>query len=425
MTATTSARPSPREGAPTDFAYWEALDAPGVARARRLCRRVLRFDPLPSDEVVEALMRDMHAGDPVAERFVDEVFFGPEGYAAGRRLLDRALAAGIDAIPDAPPAMRELFAEFETVPDWVDPVLVERGAAVWRRWGTSLFAVAGAGTLEMYTESAVALPLAFAGGYAGDKALNRFLETARFWIDVSTPGALLEPGSAGRATALRVRVMHVSVRRRVASHPEWDAERWGTPISQAYMLLTLMGGSVGPALAMWPLGFLTSRRDIDALLHFQRYMGHLLGVRTSTPYPTTIRDGIRLIAAPAIARTRTSGEPGAELIASFPRAFDAPRGLRGRAWLRAHHESALMRGYTAAFASPTLRRDFDIPGLLPWVLVVAAHVPLTLARELVRCSSGRGARWVEARQVARRDAWLARHTGGRAAAFDASADLVR
>ncbi len=54
-----------------------------------------------------------------------------------------------------------------------------------------------AGTLEMYTESAVALPLAFAGGYAGDKALNRFLETARFWIDLSTPGALLTPGSRG------------------------------------------------------------------------------------------------------------------------------------------------------------------------------------------------------------------------------------
>lgn len=190
---TATNRPS---GAPTDFAYWEALDRPSITRARRLCQRVLRFDPVPDARTVAALAQDMHSGDPVAERFVDEVFFGPDGYAAGRRLLDRALEHGIDAIPDAPAAMRELFAEFETIPDWVDPALVERGAAVWRRWGTDLFAVAGAGTLEMYTESAVALPLAFAGGYAGDKALNRFLETARFWIDVSTPGALLSPAHA-------------------------------------------------------------------------------------------------------------------------------------------------------------------------------------------------------------------------------------
>lgn len=429
MTATQPAPTHPEIGrpadAPTDFGYWEALHTPGVRRARRLCQRVLRFDPLPDEATVAALARDMRAGDPVAERFVDEVFFGPEGYAAGRRLLDRALAHGIDAIPDAPQAMRDLFAEFETVPDWVDPELVERGAAVWRRWGTDLFSVAGAGTLEMYTESAVALPLAFAGGYAGDKALNRFLETARFWIDVSTPGALLTPGSRGRATALRVRVMHVSVRRRVSDHPEWQPDRWGLPISQAYMLLTLMGGSVGPAIAMWPLGYLTSRRDIEALLHFQRYMGHLLGVRASTPYPAGIRAGIRFIAAPAIARTRTSGEHGAELIASFPRAFRAPDELRGRARLRAQYESALMNGFTAAFASPSLRREFDIPGLFPWVLVVAARIPGTFLREVYRHTGPAAAERVEARQVARREAWLRRHTGGRDAAFDASADLVR
>lgn len=421
---TTTDAPRRPADAPTDFGYWEALGTPGVARARRWCQRILRFDPLPDQGTVAALAQDMRAGDPVAERFVDEVFFGPDGYAAGRRLLDRALAEGIDAIPDAPQAMRELFAEFETVPDWVDPELVERGASVWRRWGTDLFSVAGAGTLEMYTESAVALPLAFAGGYAGDKALNRFLETARFWIDLSTPGALLTPGSRGRATALRVRVMHVSVRRRVSDHPDWQPDRWGLPISQAYMLLTLMGGSVGPAVAMWPLGYLTSRRDIEALLHFQRYMGYLLGVRATTPYPTGLREGIRLIVAPAIARTRTSGQHGADLIESFPRAFDPPAGLRGLAKLRAQHESALMRGFTAAFASPALRRQYDIPGLFPWVLVLAARIPGTLLRELYRRSSPAAAARVEARQVARREAWLQRRTGGRDAAFDASADLV-
>ena len=102
----------------------------------------------------------------------------------------------------------------------------------------------------MYTESAVATPLSLAGGYAGDNALRRFLETTRFWMDVSEPGALFARGSAGRRTAMRVRVMHVSVRRRVAEHAEWDAARWGLPISQAYMMLTLLGGSVAPALIM-------------------------------------------------------------------------------------------------------------------------------------------------------------------------------
>ncbi len=200
----------------------------------------------PTDEQARALCADMFAGDPVAERFAAEVMCGETGREHGRRLLDTARRDGIDSVPDAPMAMRELFDEFETVPDWVRPELVERGAAVWRRWGTVLFGFAGAETLEMYTESAVATPLSLAGGYAGDSALRRFLETCRFWMDVSQPGALLSPGSPGWATALKVRIMHVSVRAGVQRHPEWEIERWGLPISQTYQLLTLIAGSTIP-----------------------------------------------------------------------------------------------------------------------------------------------------------------------------------
>jgi hypothetical protein len=163
----------------------------------------------PPDEAVAAFCADMYRGDPLAERYVADTFFGKLGQRASRELLDRALSGSIADVPAAPPSMKALFAEFERVPEWVDRDLVERGAAVWRRWGTMLFAVAGATTIEMYSEAALAVPLSLAGGYAGDNALRRFLETVRFWIDVSTPGALFELGSAGRATAMRVRVMHV------------------------------------------------------------------------------------------------------------------------------------------------------------------------------------------------------------------------
>lgn len=410
---------------PSDFAYWDAIERPSVRRARRVAKALLRFDPLPSDEVAAALCEDMYGGDPVAERFVDEVFFGPDGYAAGRRLLNRAIEQGIDAVPEAPASMRELFREFDEVPDWVDRALVEEGAQIWRRWGTTLFSVAGAGTLEMYTESAVAVPLALAGGYAGDNALRRFLETAQFWIDVSQPGALFDARSAGRATALRVRVMHVSVRRRVGEHPDWDAARWGLPISQAYMLLTLMGGSVGPAVAMWPMGHLTSAREMRALLHFQRYMGHILGVRAKTPYPETVREGLQLIVATAIGRTNTSGQDGADLIESFPRAF-APRTTRpGLAGLRDRYAYRLMCGYVVVLMAPGTRRAYDMPPLLPWALLVVARVPAVLAGELARRVVPGYARWQERRACRKREAWLAAQLAGRKAEFDASSALNR
>ncbi len=409
---------------PTDFRYAEALRRPGVRALRAAWTRTLGFDPCPPDHVIDAFADDMWTGDPVAERFVDEVFFGPGGPRRGRNLLDRALIDGIDAIDDPPDAMQALFDEFERLPDWVDPKLVEQGAAVWRRWGTDLFRIAGAETLEMYTESAVAVPLSLAGGYAGDNALRRFLETARFWIDVSEPGALLAPGSPGRVTAMRVRVMHVSVRRRVAEHPEWDAGRWGLPISQAYMMLTLMGGSITPALFGFLFGWQTSPREIRALLHYQRYLGHVLGVHPRW-YPATIRESVQITFLAAIGRSFTAGQHGAELIESFPRAF-APRG-GGSACerVRSHLDYHLINGFVAMLMLPTTRRRHDMPAALPGVLLPPLRWPLIAVRELVRLAvPGADAR-LDRRARRVREAWYRTQMNGREAEFDASGALRR
>ena len=55
-------------------------------------------------------------------------------------------------MPEAPESMRTLFEEFEGLPDWIDPDLVEEGAAVWRRWAYALGALGNAGTTDTYTE---------------------------------------------------------------------------------------------------------------------------------------------------------------------------------------------------------------------------------------------------------------------------------
>ncbi|MFT4088531.1 MAG: oxygenase MpaB family protein, partial [Gordonia sp. (in: high G+C Gram-positive bacteria)] len=198
-------------------------------------RRIAGVSLLPNDDVVAAFAAGHTAGDPVAERFVAETYHGPMGGERARELLDDALRLGIDAVPDAPESMRRLFDEFETVPDWVRPELIEQGAAVWRRWGYSLGAVGNAGTMDTYTEGSLAVPLSLSGGYAGHSALHRYLETTRWWMEVCSPGAVLTPGSTARELSLKVRVMHVSVRARVAGHPEWDADRHGLPISQSEM----------------------------------------------------------------------------------------------------------------------------------------------------------------------------------------------
>ncbi|WP_062995094.1 oxygenase MpaB family protein [Nocardia mikamii] len=408
---------------PSAFRYWEAKQQPAVQRLEAIVRKVTGAELFPTDDQARALTEDLFAGDPVAERFVAEVMHGPGGSAAGRALLDRALAEGIDAVPEAPDSMRELFAEFDTVPEWVRPELVEQGAAIWRRWGTMLFSFAGAETLEMYTESAVATPLSLAGGYAGNSALRRYLETCRFWMDVSQPNALLTPGSTGRATALKVRVMHVSVRARVAGHPEWDIDKWGLPISQTYQLLTLIAGSVTPGLGLWALGYQTTPSEIRALLHFQRYMGYLLGVRLQW-HPETVVDSLRVLAMTIASRSYDAGAHGAELIESYPAAFAPRPEHRGASRVRAAYNYRINSVYSAMYMAPGTRRKYRMPPAFPWLLIPVLRFPLITVMEFVRRIPPVG-RLHEKVMVRHRENWYRAQMQGREAEFDASGALRR
>src|SRR5438067_1595045 len=106
---------------PTEFRYWDRLDDPRVQWARRVWRGVFRFDPQPGDELVREFASAYYQADPVAEAFVDEVYLGEIGPKAGRAMLDRALAHGVESVADAPPTLVRLFEEFETAPGWLDP----------------------------------------------------------------------------------------------------------------------------------------------------------------------------------------------------------------------------------------------------------------------------------------------------------------
>jgi hypothetical protein len=191
MTVPTTANEIPAAPSPTTIAdkgdripgeflgFWERVDGRRVRRARDACRRLLRFDPIPDEAHVRAFAHGYYDADPVAEAFVDELYLS-RGANEGRRVLDQAIAHGVDSVTDAPDSMRRLFDEFERPPEWLDRDLVERGAALFRRYGPAVFSFAGVETLLGYTESSIVKPLAFTGTYSGDTALNRFMETARF-----------------------------------------------------------------------------------------------------------------------------------------------------------------------------------------------------------------------------------------------------
>ena len=400
---------------PGEFRYWDRVDDPRIQRARRAFRRVFRFDPQPPDDYVRRFAEAYYDADPVAEAFVDEVYLNGPGPKAGRAMLDRALEHGVQSVPDAPASLVRLFEEFETLPPWYDAELVALGARVFRRWGTAGFSWATTSTLEMYSESSIAKPLSFAGGYAGDTAHKRQLETVRFWIDVSDPGGL-DPGGRGRATAMRVRVMHVFIRRRLLQRPDWDLDAWGVPISIGDATLTLMGGSVVPGLALWSVGHQTTIREIEATLHFWRYVGHLLGVQPDW-YPRDFRESVQLMYAAFVKRAYTAGADGAELVESYLPAFAPKPGTPWRKRLRDEVNYRVQIGYTGYWLFPWTYSQHRMPRRFPWVLHPVLRLPVNLALGTVRRLVPPLDDVADRVQRVRRERWYRNEVGGRAAEF--------
>tara|TARA_B100001750_G_scaffold46964_1_gene35154 strand:+ start:641 stop:1879 length:1239 start_codon:yes stop_codon:yes gene_type:complete len=395
---------------PTEFRYFDRVDRPLFRALRGAVRIGLGFDPAPTPEVARELGAMFYDADPLAEDFVAEVY-DRQGAKAGRALLERVLTEGLESIDDPPASLVALFADIEDDPDWVDWEQIEAGAKVFRRWGTDIFRFAGAVTLAAYAESTVAKPLALTGAYAGVSTKHRFLETAAFWIAVSEPGGL-RPGGAGRGSALRVRIMHVFVRARLLEHPEWDRAAWGVPISQADELLTLLGGSVVPGLAMRAMGYRTTAEEMRAAMHFWRYVGHLMGVRPRV-HPETIPEALQVLFVAAIRGANTAGEDGVHLCQSFAQAFDVPPDAR----LGDRLEAGIHRGFTRFFLPGPIYRANGMPPVGLWVLVPLLMAPGIFLTETLRRHLPAVDALQDRVQRRRRDAWLARHLPGRKAEY--------
>jgi hypothetical protein len=387
--------------------------------------RLTGIDLFPTGAVAAAFKAGLSAGDPIAERFVAETYHGELGARKARELVERAQADGIAGVSGAPDSLRALIEDFERIPDWVDTELVEQGAAVWRRWAYALGAVGNAGTMDTYTESWLALPLSLSGGYAGERALHRYMETSRWWLEVSRPGAVLRPGSAARAISLHVRIMHVSVRARVAEHPEWDSERLGLPISQSAMMLTLLGGSVAPALGLTALGFITSPQEMRAVLHFNRYCGHLVGVRCDGYFPETVMDAWRILFMADAARSYDSDATGAELVESFVPAFAPKPTQRGLERVRAGYHYRVQAGYSGLFMLPWNRRRYDLPSPAIGIALLLARAPVIGVVEVARrVVPGVDERW-QRFALRRWERWYEWQSGGKSAQFRAATPLRR
>lgn len=286
-----------------------------------------------------------------------------------------ALHDGLDAVPDAPAALRRFFETVERTPDWVEPDRVERGARALRRLGPTLDDVLLALSLiGGYRFAGPADLLVATGGLTGATAIRRLGET-RTWADgVVTPGGMRRDGEGFRLT-VHVRAMHALVNHRFEQGGRWDTERFGLPINQTDLAGTLGLFNSIALLGARALGWIPTPEESRSVMHLWRYVGWLMGVDDDWLFSTereqnafmhhlvAVQDDVTM-AGPALAGALVEGQRTL--------AFGRFTGIRGR-WRR-HRLLSILRWFLGAEGL----RDLGLPRATPWA------VPPIVLRNLVR-----------------------------------------
>ena len=212
-------------------------------------------------------------------------------------------AAVLRSSPGDGTACGACLAAASELPDWVDLDRVGRGQKVFQRYlphvSVTLFYLSLVGGFS----AAVITKVLFATGYLASSprlVMRRLLDTGlflsasrhkhaflrdpqpwcRFLFDVCLDGPeSLRPGGRGFECCLEVRALHASVRTRLSKRG-WDVEKYGVPVNQEDMVVTLLAFSYNVLIGVEFLkGSRVSEEEEGDYLHLWRYLGHLLGVR--------------------------------------------------------------------------------------------------------------------------------------------------
>lgn len=266
------------------------MDEPELFRQGgfRLGRWLFIEGDIRGDERQVARLREFaQVQDQRADDVVAWMAKQPKGH--GHKLFEDALKTGAAT----PGPLKAFFEQVNAKPYWVDDERLERGAKAITRAGLlGLFPLGDMSLMGGYLASRAAKVLVGTGEIEY-KATQRLVETAAWWIDVTTPGAL-KHGGKGYAAALRIRVVHAHVRAAMNRREDWDYEAWDRPVNQVQTAGTLLLFSLVYVFGTQLLGLRYSARERGDILHLWRYIGWLMGVDDEL-LPTDEEDAWRLL----------------------------------------------------------------------------------------------------------------------------------
>ena len=264
------------------------------------------IDVMAGDELSDDLGR---VGDPVAERVVAELV-AEDRLGEVNRLL-REWRSNDQHLPeDLPAALREFLEQARrAVPDWADQTRLRRVREFFEDDGIHIGAALALGSMAL----AYAVPL-------GAKMMSlthrlryperRMANTAQFVFDLMRPDPF-GPNSQFVVSAVKVRLIHATIRHHLRASDAWDEETDKVPASQEHLLIVWLALSVQVIDFLGRLRVAVTEQEAEDYLHTWRVAGTYLGIKAEA-MPDTIAQA-RHVLADALARGGGPSREGAEL----------------------------------------------------------------------------------------------------------------
>lgn len=310
----------------------------------------MRADP-PADAAVARMLAGAHDAHAMADRVAainrEIARWDSNGALAGWR-------PGPDTDPRIGAALQDYLATCPLLPDWADPAKVARAETVFMDTSmlscTLLFC---ASLPECYVLPDLSAVL-HAAGQLEQHTDYRIRSTAAMIFPVMMRGGLCTPQGGGVAQALKVRLIHATIRHLIlrgappqdsallAAAPAlpalapsgggmyhvlyahgWDVARDGLPCNQEELAYTLLTFHFVFLRGLRRLGLSLSMQDEEAYLHAWNVLGHLLGIERGLMAWTMEEAETRFDEFQARGRTKVrQPDPRPALAASLMRAME-------------------------------------------------------------------------------------------------------
>jgi hypothetical protein len=226
-------------------------------------------------ELASSYVAHTMVGDPVADAAIEELasLDRAEATLFIKSLMDQE---DEEAFRDAPPALKALFDEMESPPDWVDLAAFTPGVRMFHRNSKLVLGAFVGGVLVEGFSTNISKSF-FITGRVRDQGVRRLKQNNRHMLEIFMPGSM-EKHADGWAISIRVRLVHAKIRYLLTKSSEWNTENLGTPISSAHLGFAISAFSARLLKHLKNLGASFNAEERKSFMAVWRYSGYLMGI---------------------------------------------------------------------------------------------------------------------------------------------------